>query len=160
MAKRGRRSVRTSRNRATNIVVTLAAVAGIAAAIWSWSVFLFLAFALLPSVAAVLVDSTRLRHIAVCVISFNSIGLIPFVYRFWSAPNAYGVGLQLMTDVYVWLIIYSAAALGWLFYQSFPFIFSQVAMLTRKQKVARMRDRQRELVKEWGKKVGGAGATV
>jgi hypothetical protein len=121
---------------------------------------MFLVLALLPSVVSVLSDTTRLRYSAICVTSFNSIGLIPFVYRLWSDPNGYGTGLQLMTDVYVWLVIYSAAALGWLFYQSFPLLFSQAVILMQKQKVARLRTRQQGLVKEWGEEVSGAVAAT
>jgi hypothetical protein len=129
------------------------AVAGLAGAFWSWPAFVFLTFALLPSIVAAAVDHGPLRCATICVTSFNVAGIAPFVIRFWSVPDTYEVAVTLMTNVYVWLIIYSAAGLGWLLYKWFGFVSFQLHGMWRERRVAKLKARRTQIIEAAGLKL-------
>jgi hypothetical protein len=147
------------------ILVPLA-VAGLAGAFWSWPAFVFLTFALLPSIVAAAVDRSTMRCAMLCVTSFNISGLAPFAIRFWSAPDTYAVAVALMTDVYSWLIIYSAAGVGWILYSWFGFISFQLHRVWRDRRVAKLNVRRAKMIEAMNLKLSkslipsGAGITA
>jgi hypothetical protein len=54
---------------------------------------------------------------------------------------------------YAWLVMYSAAAIGWLLYLGLPPLVSMFLRIHADQRTSSLRTSQAALVKEWGKGV-------
>lgn len=117
--------------------------------------FIILAGGMLPALAAALIDNKRGRHASYCVIAANLAGVAPVLSTLWADGNTIAVAIILMGDVYVWLGIYSAAALGWAMIWTFTIIAEVVLSMMANQQVSRHYRTQEEMVAEWGESVTG-----
>jgi hypothetical protein len=109
---------------------------------------------LLPSIVAFIVDDTRSRSWAKSVSACNLAGLLPFVVEvYFYAGNSVGAMQEKMADFLMWLVVYGAAGLAWLFIWGMP----KVAMVFyRVYYTYRIQEHQKALLKlrdEWGAEI-------
>ena len=64
-----------------------------------------------------------------------------------------GAAQQMMSDMFVWFVIYAAAAVGWGFYIGFPVIAVRLADLRAEWRVRELKRRQEKLIEDWGPEV-------
>ena len=139
-----------------NLRKTVAAVAVvIVLPIVSPSTFLLLIIGLLPSLVALIVDRTPHHSAAICVGASNIAGVAPFLFRLWFETPSLAAATAIVTDVFALAIMYGAAAAGQLLFSGLPRLCVSLNAMMVKRKVQRLRDRQRELVEEWGAEVAG-----
>jgi hypothetical protein len=112
-----------------------------------------IAVGLVPSVVAYIVDQTPGRYASRCVGALNLAGLAPVLNRLWTGQNDINAALAIITDVYSWLAIYGASAIGWLLFLGLPNIVSTVLSMNANRRINALRDRQKDLVREWGKSI-------
>ncbi|MBM3488015.1 MAG: hypothetical protein FJX67_15510 [Alphaproteobacteria bacterium] len=105
---------------------------------------------MMPSAVAVIIDTTPGRYAARCVFALNLAGLAPFLRLLWYGPNDVPAALRIVSDPYAWLVIYGAAGIGWLLFLGLPDAIAMVKKLEADRQVRKHRDRQHELVEEWG----------
>lgn len=113
-------------------------------------VAMFVGAGLAPTLAATLIDRDPDKYAAVSVGALNLAGLAPYVVRMFAHP---GSAHAMMSDLFVWLVIYSAAAVGWGFYMGFPIVAVRVADMRAEWRVRDLKRRQEQLVEEWGPEV-------
>lgn len=118
--------------------------------------FIILACGMLPALAAALIDNRPGRHASYCVISANLAGVAPVLAGLWMSGNTVAVAMTLMSDVYVWLGIYSAAALGWALIWLFSVVVEFVLALLSSLRIRKLAATQEAMVAEWGLGVSGA----
>lgn len=129
--------------------------------VWSWGLVAILAIMALPSVlllfvammptfAAAVTDRRPEKYAAMCVGGFNLAATVPFLINMWMTNHSM-IGFQaFVTNVWAWLIIYSAAALGWGFVWLIPSLMSRLNNWMCNRDLTKLRRRQQELVDEWG----------
>lgn len=122
--------------------------------IWRLQIgFVFVIFALIPSLVAYLMDTGRNRYLFKAVLCCNLTGAIPFVTAAL-APNAGAAAIQLdMMKLTTWLIVYGSALGGWCIVwmcRLFSYATLSVTYTARKQF---LEGTQEALVEEWGKQV-------
>ncbi len=73
-------------------------------------VAMFIGAGLAPTLTAALIDRDPEKHAAVSVGALNVAGLSPYVIRMFAHP---GAAQQMLSDMFVWFVVYAAAAVGW-----------------------------------------------
>lgn len=110
---------------------------------------ILLLFGMLPSMVALIVDRTKGKSAAFTVSAVNFIGVFPYIMDLWKGGNTLDQALG-MLDIFTMLIMYSAAAMGWLLFMSAPQVISSFVLVLQQRKIASLRKQQKSLIEEWG----------
>lgn len=108
------------------------------------------AVGLVPTVVALIVDVTPGRYLTRCVAGLNVAGMSPFVHNLWTQGNDMMTAVGIVTDAVAWLVIYGAAAMGWLLFLGFPGAVAVFQTLNAKRRIYLMQEKQKTLLEEWG----------
>lgn len=111
-------------------------------------------FGMLPTLVAYIIDRSPQKSATFSVGSINFIGVFPYVLDLWSSMNTIDEALNMVTDLFSMLIMYSAAAFGWLLFMAMPAVVSSFVIVLQQRKVAQLRAEQKDLIEEWGPEVG------
>ena len=95
-------------------------------------------------------DTTPGRYLTKCVAGMNFAGVIPYLYKLWTTGHDMSTAIALVTDMYAWLSMYSAAAVGWLLFLGFPGAVAMFRALNAKRRIYMLREQQKSLINEWG----------
>ncbi len=114
---------------------------------------------LAPSLVALFFDHgafRRPRLITLCC--FNLAGFFPYFAQLLNAHDRVGEFFSMITDIYVWAVIYGATALGAGLLWIGPFLAAIVLQALNDERIKEVEKRQLALVKEWGAEVKETGA--
>ena len=114
---------------------------------------LMLSIALLPAICAFIVDRSEGRYASISVGMLNLAGTWPFLLKLWTSGHTVINSMKIVLDPFAWLIIYSAAAAGWLLYFTFPSCVSACMSVFAGHRVSQLRQQQKKLIEEWGPEV-------
>ena len=120
-------------------------------------IFLFLS--MLPTLVALIIDSSarvKFKYKWMCIGGFNFAGSLPFLFRLWFGNNTWDGAVELFLNNLSFLIIYSTALIGWLFYRCVPSIVLSYLEMTDQRRVVNLREAQAKLIAKWGEEVAGA----
>src|SRR5690606_33042816 len=110
---------------------------------------ILLCFALLPTLAAFIVDRTPQRYAAFCVGGMNLSGTFPSLLDLWTGDHSIDMALHILSDVFALAVIYGAAAFGWLVYMTVPPVVAAFLTIMAQRRVQQLRAAQAQLVEEW-----------
>lgn len=116
---------------------------------------LVLFVAMLPTMVAAIADRTATRNAAMCVGGLNFAGTMPYLLEMWFGDHSLTTAINTLGDVFVLVVIYGSAGMGWLLYLVTPPLVIAVQQGIAQQRIASLRGRQRRLVEEWGEEVRG-----
>lgn len=108
---------------------------------------------MMPTLVALIVDMTRGRHLTKCVAGMNLAGVLPFLYRLVTTGHDVQTAMTIVSDAFAWLVMYSAAAIGWLLFMGLPGVVSMFKVLTAKRRIYILQEQQRTLLNEWGESI-------
>lgn len=117
---------------------------------------LLLCFAMLPSMCAFLVDPHPRRYATRCVAALNFAGSWPYLILLWQGGHTVLLATQTLLNPRAWLVIYGAAAIGWICYMSFPPVIWAWMDVFAGRRIAYLRKQQKALVEDWGDDVAKA----
>lgn len=120
--------------------------------------FVLVAAGMLPTIVAVITDRTPRKSAALCVGGLNLSGVAPYVVFLWQGPNGLNAALATLTDVYAWLMMYSAAALGWLLYLGLPSVLGAGFRMHADHRIRELEATQARLKDVWGEEIAEAAA--
>jgi hypothetical protein len=118
---------------------------------------MLLAMGLAPTLVARIVDTTPGRYLTKCVAWMNIAGLVPYLTNLWFSGHDMATAIKIVTDVYSWFFVYSAAGMGWLLFLGLPGAVAMFRALNAKRRIYFLREKQKELILEWGECVLPAG---
>ena len=118
---------------------------------------MLLAMGLAPTLVARIVDTTPGRYLTKCVAWMNIGGLTPFLTSLWFSGHDMATAIRIVTDVYSWFIVYSAACMGWVLFLGLPGAVAMFRALNAKRRIYFLREKQKDLILEWGECVLPAG---
>ena len=118
---------------------------------------LVLAVGLLPTLVALLVDVHPRKYAALSVGFFNSAGLMPYLGDMWLNKNTIEGAIGGLTDVVAWLVMYAAAAAGWMVYKGMPVVGGMILEIKAQGEIRRLKAERRKLIDEWGRETTGGG---
>ncbi|MFA7429506.1 MAG: hypothetical protein WCZ23_05075 [Rhodospirillaceae bacterium] len=137
-------------NMSLNILIV---IAGLVMVAFFMPTLLLLAFAMLPSFVALVVDRGPQRYGGVTVGGLNFAGVMPYLMDLWGGANDVPHALTILSDVFTLVVIFGAAAFGWLLYSATPGVMAAFIGLTSTRRISALRSRQQELLREWGPEV-------
>ncbi|GAB4166782.1 MAG: hypothetical protein OHK0024_01480 [Thalassobaculales bacterium] len=114
---------------------------------------LLTAIAMLPTACAFLVDRRPEKFATFSVGTMNFAGLFPFLMDLWLRGHTIPRAVEKIQDPLVILVIYGAAAVGWLMLSAAPVLIAPVLRLRAQSQARKVEKRRRELVEEWGPEV-------
>lgn len=110
-------------------------------------------FGLLPTLVAYIIDRSKSKAATFCVGGINFVGVFPYVISLWTERNTIDAAMAIVSDLFAMLVMYSAAAFGWLLFLAMPTVVSSFVLVLQQRKVAQLRAEQKELIEEWGPEV-------
>ena len=148
---------RPTRARRGNVwALLLMTLAGVVAAVLAMPSFIVLACGMPPALVAALIDDRPGRHASSCVFAASLAGVVPVLAALWAGGNTVVAAMRLMSDVYVWLGMYGAAAVGWMLIWLWPIIAEIVLAVVANHRIRSVRAFRERLVEEWSETVSDA----
>ena len=98
------------------------------------------------------------RTLTLTVAPLNLAGTAPYCLQLWFGIDTMHALGTFLGDVWVWLVMYLAAAFGWLLYLGMPVIVHFLLERSIDRRKARLAQIQKKLRAEWGDEVDAAGA--
>ena len=117
--------------------------------------YIFLLIAALPSIVAYVTDASRNRTSFYVVLSCNLAGILPYLATLVHQQNATQAVQAVLSQPLVWLVVYSAAGLGWLLNWTMPYVAQFGLELLNSNEVNACRQAQKRLVDDWGDGIRG-----
>jgi hypothetical protein len=132
-------------------------LAFIGMAVFAAPTSVLLLFGMVPSIVAYVVDRGKRPMQAFTIAPLNLAGLMPYLMQLWSGGgrDQMPTVVHLLTDVYVWLVIYLAAGAGWLIFLGMPRVVVLVMQSSLDRRKAKLKELQSKLKADWGPQVSG-----
>ena len=111
---------------------------------------LVLVISMLPTLAALAVDKTKERYLAMGIGALNFCGCLPAIVILWTEGQSLTVALSILGDVMLWLAPYGASAIGWLIYLSIQPVMASYYAATASQRLEELRSSRAALIEQWG----------
>ena len=109
---------------------------------------------LAPSLVALFFDHGAFRRPRLITLScFNLAGFLPYFAELLEARDRVATFFSMITDIYVWAVIYGSAALGAGLLWIGPFLAAIVLQAINDERIKDVEKRQLKLVQEWGPEV-------
>jgi hypothetical protein len=142
--------------RVKNTMLLLSVLSMVALAIFEQPIAILLSVALIPTMAAWVMDDTARQQLLRSVAPLNLACAMPFALQLWYGRNTSDRALQLLTNPYVPLAFFGGALFGWVLYWVAPRILGAVMTSRLERRRKQLLQRQAELVEEWGEEVKDA----
>ena len=120
------------------------------------STVIFMLLGMLPTMVALIVDASSkksLKYKWLCVGGLNFAGCLPYLFRLWFGDNSWSAAVGLFLGNGCFLIIYSTALIGWLFYRFIPPVVLNFLEVADQRRVASLKEAQDKLITKWGEDV-------
>lgn len=122
--------------------------------IMSLPTVLLIFFGMLPTIVSAIIDRTPKKNATFCIGGISICGVFPFMMDLWLGDNSMEGAMRILTDVFSLVVMYGAAAFGWMIFQSMPPVVSTFVTVIAQSRVSSLRSVQRQLIEEWGEDVG------
>ena len=109
---------------------------------------LFVGF--LPTGVAYICDKSDEKFAALCVGGLNLCGVFPYILSIWFDAHNIDNAIDIITNFFSLMVMYTAAGLGWGVYRYVPPIISQVVDFLAKRRLTNLHLLQDNLTEEWG----------
>jgi len=113
----------------------------------------FLCVAMLPTLAAYIVDKTPEKYEWICVGGLNFAGASPGLIALWAGRHNMDSAIHQIADVFNLMTAYGSAGLGWLMFIALPPIISVFVQMSSQRRIATLKATQQRLIQTWGKEV-------
>lgn len=110
---------------------------------------------MVPTAVALSVDRDPQKLGAVSVAAMNFAGSSPYLVGMVFGDASLSHALELITNVFVLAVIYSAAAAGWLLVLALPPVTTIVLRIITDARIDALRKEQAQLVEDWSEAVSG-----
>ncbi len=114
---------------------------------------ILLLFGMLPSIVAWIVDRSKQKYATFCVCGMNFSGVFPFLSDVWFKDHTTDAAVNILTNVFDLMVIYGAAAFGWMMFIAVPPVISQFISAMLQRRVTTLREEQQKIIEEWGEGV-------
>jgi hypothetical protein len=136
-------------------VVTLTVIVVVVLAMTALPLCILVVAGTLPTVVAALVDRHQRRYLARTVGAMNLAGVLPGALHMWESGITFASLQQVIDSPYNWLVMYGAAAVGWVLYFCVPPVVAMVVEIKVDESKRRLEARAKALIEEWGEEVTG-----
>ncbi|CAO3357778.1 hypothetical protein [Azospirillum melinis] len=110
---------------------------------------------MIPTIVAYVVDRDPDKSAPITVGGLNFCGCMPFAIDLWKHQHTLGAVAKILADPLSWLVMYSAAAVGWGIYYGIPPLVAGMEVSRAEKRVEVLKQKKVALVQEWGPDVAG-----
>ncbi|BAI73791.1 hypothetical protein AZL_a02600 (plasmid) [Azospirillum sp. B510] len=110
---------------------------------------------MIPTIVAYVVDRDPDKSAPITVGGLNFCGCMPFAIDLWKHQHTLGAVAKILADPLAWLVMYSAAAVGWGLYYGIPPLVAGMEITRAEKRVEVLKQKKVALVQEWGPDVAG-----
>ena len=110
---------------------------------------------MIPTIVAYVVDRDPDKSAPITVGGLNFCGCMPFAIDLWKHQHTIGAAAKVFADPLAWLVMYSAAAVGWGLYYGIPPLVAGMEVTRAEKRVEVLKQKKVALVQEWGSDVAG-----
>lgn len=110
---------------------------------------------MLPSLVALVTDRDREKAAAITVSALNAAGVTPYIVELWKQGHNFHAAFTILRDPTSLLVMYSAAAIGWLIYFIVPPLVGGFLVTRAQSRLKTLKENQNELKRIWGPEVAG-----
>jgi len=103
-----------------------------------------------PTIVAYITDRSREKHLGITVGLLNFAGTLPAIIDLWSRGQSHQAAMDLIGDVFVWVVAYGAAFGGWAIFGFMPSFVGTYFRMTTQTRIKGLIRKQKALIKEWG----------
>ncbi|MBK8209429.1 MAG: hypothetical protein IPK78_05120 [Rhodospirillales bacterium] len=111
---------------------------------------------MLPTLVVIALDWSQGRSVACTVGGMNVAGVVPFLPALWCRRGALISPVDMLGDTTAVIVMYAAAAAGWLLIALLPALFAVLEREEAAYRQVQLRRAQQLLEEEWGQGVVGA----
>ena len=108
---------------------------------------------LVPSLVALIIDRDPEKYAAITVAPINFCGVLPLIFTLWQQGHEFRHAIGLLSDPVNWLIMFGAAAVGWVIFFCVPPAVAALLTHMNEAEIKRLTAHQEKLVEEWGPEV-------
>ncbi|CAO3357517.1 hypothetical protein ABNQ39_21370 [Azospirillum sp. A26] len=110
---------------------------------------------MIPTIVAYVVDRDPDKSAPITVGGLNFCGCMPFAIDLWKHQHTIGAAAKIFADPLAWMVMYSAAAVGWGIYYGIPPLVAGMEVSRAEKRVEVLKQKKVALVQEWGPDVAG-----
>jgi len=107
-------------------------------------------FGSLPAAMAWMIDKRPQKYVGQTVFILNFCGILPFMFELWDMGGTLKDSISLITNAMTYLVMYSAAGLGWGLTMIAPWIVNFTLNLNYDERLRKLKRQQKSLLEEWG----------
>ena len=144
-----------TRSRGFGGAATIPIVIGTIMAVTALPMCILFVLGMLPTITAAIVDRRRGRYLARAVAAMNLAGMVQPVIQLLHIGMSLAGVQHVLSDARTWLVMYGAAAIGWLLNLGMPSMARILVDVRADQMQRQLEARSKELVAEWGDDVAG-----
>jgi len=112
-----------------------------------------LSIGMLPTIVTRISDRSDHHFSTFCVGGLNLAGVYPYLITIWFENHTIRGAMDIMSDVFVLVVMYGSATFGWLLYQTIPPVIAAFLNVMAERRVAVLRANQTKIIDEWDEKV-------
>lgn len=105
---------------------------------------------MVPTFVAGIIDRDPEKSAALTVGAMNLCGVAPYIVELWQRGHTIAISLQMLATPSTWVVMFGAAAFGWLLYFFIPQIVTGIITVRAQSKIRDLEERRSLLVAEWG----------
>lgn len=103
-----------------------------------------------PTFVAMFVDRDPEKSAALTVGAMNLCGVAPYIVRLWQHGHTLAFSFQMLATPSTWLVMFGAAAIGWMMYFFIPQIVTAIIALRSQSKIKELEEKRALLIADWG----------
>lgn len=136
-----------------HMIVLAFSVVAIGLMVFSAPALIVLFVGMAPTAVAILIDRDPQKYVSVSVAAMNFAGVSSYLVDFLVGTASFGRAIELVTDVFVLVVIFGAAAAGWVLVLALPPMTAIILGVLTDSRIQALRKEQRQLVDDWGEGV-------
>lgn len=134
---------------ASVLIKCLCVILGTVLLFFSQFAFIFFCIAMIPSVIASFIDRQYQSHMSSTICTFNLIGVLPYLSKFWNAPQIDVAARYISTDISSWVVIFGSALLGQILFWFLPPVVAKLYILKCKVEASLLKSTKEQICSEW-----------
>ena len=115
--------------------------------------FLILVIGMAPTVVSYLFETGNARRALPCMVALNIAGAAPVLNMLWGRSNTISSAFALLSDPYIWLLMYGSAGAAFALLWVMPRLAQAVIDSSARDQRAKFVSAQEALVAEWGAEI-------
>ena len=140
----------SSKSQMTSGTLILWAIAFVAILFAFTGTMILVLVGMAPTLVAYIIDRTPKKYAAFCVGGMNFTGVFPSILKLWERNPDIKAAIGIAFHPFDLTVMYGSAAFGWMLYQAIPPVVAAMIAVSAQHRIAQLRSRQRELIREWG----------